>query len=161
MKMLMMRKSFVWLSLNFYLAMSSYRLYAVTKKRRYIRTARRCRSVLVQQKSCGNPNVLPYLSIIEAKEISLKSKDVQEICEACNRASQIQVDEGFPHLEGLVYEETFRSVAKLGSFLSARNFLDKAKNAYGQKWGATAMSNWLESEAVSSLGYPPARELES
>lgn len=139
------------LPIYFYLTMVSYRLYDETKKRRHLRKARKYKAFLVQQHARGNPNIAVFLSIFEAIELSLRSKNVEEICNAYNHSSQMQINEGLPYLEGLVYEEAFRTVAKLGYVDRAKEYLLLAKTAYEDKWGAKAKSNWLDEYEASIL----------
>jgi len=138
-------KTYFSLPYNYYAAMISYRLYESKKSKRYLRNARKFKKFLVNEDSLGNPNATPHLRGLEIEELSLKSKNLSEIVEACNNAIWLQSKEGFVHLEAMTNEQAYRIVHKLNSNI-AQKYFRQALHAYRFKWGATAKYRLLLKE---------------
>jgi len=122
---------------RFYDAMICYARYQQTKNRKYLRQARKARKILQQHHSKSNPNVVPYLQVMEAEEL-LTRTDKNSIVQSRKLFDKaINMQEGFAHLEGLANERASVALAKFDCFGASRNYFEKAKHVYESKWGAT------------------------
>mmetsp|Transcript_19075 Transcript_19075/g.21822 ORF Transcript_19075/g.21822 Transcript_19075/m.21822 type:complete len:1032 (-) Transcript_19075:68-3163(-) len=136
-------KSFLSIPQKFYFLMISYKLYHSTRKRKYLRTARKCKNFLVRLHSHGNPNIRPYLAVINAEELYMNSTDALEINKAYSTAIEIAKTEGLSHLEALANEHAGLAFSQLGYPITANKYFAQAKSAYRYRWGATAKYRWL------------------
>jgi len=136
--------SYISIPFRFCFAMISYNRYHATGNRGYLRNARKCVKMFAQQHSNGNPNILAYQSILNVEEKFIKTKDIFEVCSAYKSALEIQIKEGYNHMEAMAFEQISRFAGMLGYHFAAKTYLERAKYAYKEKWGAIAKYNMLE-----------------
>jgi len=145
--------SFLCLPFNLYYGLISYEQYRSTGRRRHLRVARKCRKFLEHQHDFGNPNATPYLRIIEVEELSLRSNNVLQISQACNRAIEFQIVEGLTHLEALSNEQANRILRSKMLISTGDNlagyYFDQTIRVYREKWGVAAKYEWLLHEYSS------------
>jgi len=136
-------KTYAATPINFIFGLVMYKRYDVTKERRYIRRARKCKKFLVREEASGNLNARLLSSVLKAEELSLKSSDVLDIRKAYDAAIEILATENMPLYEAIANEYAARIFIKHGYSTEARQYFDRAKDLYKNKWGATAVYKYL------------------
>mmetsp|Transcript_28763 Transcript_28763/g.43907 ORF Transcript_28763/g.43907 Transcript_28763/m.43907 type:complete len:1047 (+) Transcript_28763:132-3272(+) len=136
-------QSYACLPLNFYKAMVFCARYRETGHRKHLRHIRNCKKVLKYHHSSGNPNAEPFLRVVEAEEFSLKAQTLSEICEIFDCAIDLSAKEGIGHLEALANERASCVLLNSNALEASKRYLESAKHACREKWGATMMYRWL------------------
>jgi len=129
---------------HFYTVMIYFARYRETGTRKYLRKARGSRRKIEILSLSKNPNASPYLRVVEAEELSLKNPhDPTALRNAFDRAIETQKVKGFAHLEALANERACESFFAYGYRAIAARYLEAAKLAYRDTWGATMKYEWL------------------
>eukprot|EP00546_Thalassionema_frauenfeldii_P006448 CAMPEP_0178929936 /NCGR_PEP_ID=MMETSP0786-20121207/20929_1 /TAXON_ID=186022 /ORGANISM="Thalassionema frauenfeldii, Strain CCMP 1798" /LENGTH=279 /DNA_ID=CAMNT_0020606353 /DNA_START=865 /DNA_END=1704 /DNA_ORIENTATION=+ len=134
---MILTKSFLILPFTMYKAIIYFARYRETRNRKYLHDARKCRKLLKRYHSARNPNALPHLRLVDAEERSLKLHDPAKLQSIYDNVIEIQEQAGFTHLEAITNEQASNALSRFGYHDIAERYLDAAKHAYREKWGAT------------------------
>jgi tetratricopeptide (TPR) repeat protein len=137
------RCSFAGPNFYFHGAMIFYERYRATRHGRHLRTVRKHRKNLMRFEAAGSPNVSEFLMFLKAEELSLKSKDVDEVVAAYTAAIDAMKKARFVHLEALANERLSTALSLLGSQAMAATYMDRALVLCKDPWGASAKYEWL------------------
>mmetsp|Transcript_30285 Transcript_30285/g.46230 ORF Transcript_30285/g.46230 Transcript_30285/m.46230 type:complete len:1013 (+) Transcript_30285:33-3071(+) len=132
--------SFCSIPFNFYRGMIFYERYRSTKKRSYLRQARKAKKVVYQEHLYDNPNATPFLKILNIEELARKTQNTKELIRSCDQVISTQDEEGLPHLEMLANEQAARILCAAGSSKSFK-YLEQAAFVSKVKWGSNAKYN--------------------
>lgn len=139
-------KTYLLLPFRFYGAMTLFERYRAEGNKRMLREARKILRYFSKQHLLGNPNATAFLKILEVEELSLRSKNINIMRNACDTSINFLVNEGLIHLQAIANEQAHRILRKLECFpyTTANKYLDIALHLYRDNWGATAKYRWLE-----------------
>eukprot|EP00546_Thalassionema_frauenfeldii_P012930 CAMPEP_0178919804 /NCGR_PEP_ID=MMETSP0786-20121207/14644_1 /TAXON_ID=186022 /ORGANISM="Thalassionema frauenfeldii, Strain CCMP 1798" /LENGTH=935 /DNA_ID=CAMNT_0020593783 /DNA_START=182 /DNA_END=2986 /DNA_ORIENTATION=- len=141
---LFLRKGFLSFPVYFFTSLNFFKLYEITRHRRYLHKAREFQKIIRDRHFLGNRNATPCSSILEAVELSLKPNiSWSKVRTTFDVAIEIQRQERMTHLEALANELAGFTLSKLenGEAKVSRAYLSRAMEVY-HEYGAFAKCRW-------------------
>jgi predicted ATPase len=133
------------LALYFFGSLSSYSLYGMNRKKKYLRIARKWRAAYVKGHRRGNKNTLSYMTLLDAEDLSVKkSTAYPKVIESYEKAIKAANLQGVSHQKALANERKALFLARLGKFEEAENHFNRSIQIYETEWGSPVTCEWLK-----------------
>ncbi|KAI2496933.1 histidine kinase [Fragilaria crotonensis] len=137
------RISYTGANVYFNGAMIYYERFRTTGRRKYLKEIQRFTKGLRRFEAGGSPNVSVCLLILQAEDLSLKSKDTAAIIAAYTKGVEAAKKDELVQFEALANERLSAVLDSLACHELSVVFLDRAIDLCLDPWGAIAKHNWL------------------
>ena len=131
---------------NFWCGMINFELARQAnnnKKRKYATRARKSFKMMQTHEKIGCPNTFPFLLLLGAENIALKSKNSQTVQVAYDKA--IKASEALPNIGGFAQERAAITLGRREESTKASSYMRQAIETY-RRWGASELSDELRSK---------------
>jgi hypothetical protein len=127
------------LTLYFFGSLSHYSLYLENRNKKHLRAARKYQRLISKFHKRGNKNVLIYLTLLKAEELSLKTNSKREsVMDRYREAIDVATLMGITHHKALTHERAGFFLARSGMYDEAKSSFDISMNIYLLEWGSIA-----------------------
>lgn len=128
---------------------ANYEHYRKCGKRKYLKKARKFKKELKRLDGIGCPNTSVFLGHHELKETSLTwraGKDDDALLGTIGRAIEKLADRNPSYVEAMANVDAGMVCARMGRHLESKHYFRRGKHISLNRWGATAVCQWIESK---------------